>query len=239
MPVVKGGDGIERAKRASRAERERVDGMIRRDQEYRVKEKDRKAADMEVADGRFVNLTDTVVEPTPEWLEKAETRTFIPKQPKGTTKVIKSVRRITTPTIVKLYNDGKLHEDHYHACMIYRRMYEEAGIDGRYKSNYLSLTGNTGGGSGGMSQHPMARHHGEAEARQLYRQARMVINPRFLQLFELVVVFDLSLRAAATKAKRDNSRIFHKFRYTCEQLVLFWRGKGIDIVPSANGMDGD
>lgn len=229
----------DRLARWKQEEEDRVAGLIKRDKKDRTRERDRKAAELEVADGRFVNLAETVVEPTPEWMTKGDTRTFIPKQPNDTTKIARSVRRVAVPTIVKLYNDGKLYEDHYHACMVYRRMYEEAGLDGRYKSNYLSLTGNTGGGTGGMSQHPMARHHDEAEARQLYRQARLVINPRFLQVFEFVVVFDLSLRSAATKAKRDNSRIFHNFRYSCEQLVSFWQGKGIDIVAPMREIDGD
>lgn len=230
---------LDRMKRIQQEEADRVDALIKRDKKNRIRERDREAAELEVADGRFVNLGDAVVEPTPEWMEKGDTRTFIPKQPKDTTKIARSVRRVSVPTIVKLYNDGKLNEDHYHACMVYRRVYEEAGLDGRYKSNYLSITGNTGGGSGGMSQHPMARHHNEAEARQSYRQAKMVINPRFLQVFELVVIFDMSLRAAATKAKRDNSRIFHNFRYSCEQLVSFWRGRGIDIVASVQEYEAD
>lgn len=223
---------IDRLARFKQEEEDRVAALIKRDKKDRSRERDRKAADMEVAEGRFVNLSDTVVEPTPEWIGKAETRTFIPKQPKGTTKVIKSVRRVTTPTIVKLFNDGKLSEDHYHACMVYRRMFEEAGLSGRYKSNYLSITGNTGGGSGGMAQHPMASHAREAEARDLYRRARSTLAPRFVQVFEFIVIFDLSMRQAATKAKRDNSHVFPQIRRACERLVQFWKDCGIDISPT-------
>lgn len=229
---------LDRMARFKQEEEDRVAGLIKRDKKERVRERDRQAAELEVAEGKFVNLGDAVVEPTPEWMEKGDTRTFIPKQPKDTTKIAKSVRRVLTPTIVKLYQDGKLNEDHYHACMVYRRVYEQAGLRGRYKSSYISLTGNVGGG-GGMAQHPMAQHHNEAEARELYRQARMVINPKFVQVFEFVAIYDLSLRLAATKAKKDNSRIFHNFRYTCERLVDFWRSRGIDIVASMREIDGD
>ena len=229
---------LDRMARLKQEEEDRVVGLIKRDKSYRTREKEREGALLKVSEGNYVDLAGTVVEPTPEWLEKGETRTFIPKQPKDTTKIAKSVRRVITPTIVKLYQDGKLHEDHYHACMVYRRVYEQAGLRGRYKSSYISLTGNVGGG-GGMAQHPMAQHHNEAEARELYRQARLVINPRFVQVFEFVAIYDLSLRLAATKAKKDNSRIFQNFRYTCERLVEFWRSRGIDIVASMREIDGD
>lgn len=224
----------DRLARWKQEEEARVAALIKRDKKDRTRENDRKAAELEVADGRFVNLAETVVEPTPEWMSKGETRTFIPKQPKDTTKIARSVRRVAVPTIVKLYNDGKMTEDHYHACMVYRRMFEQAGLTGRYKSNYLSITGNTGGGSGGMAQHPMASHASEAEARDLYRRAKAVIAPRFIQVFEFVVISDLSMRQAATKAKRDNSRVFPQLRSSCERLVRFWDGCGIEIVPATD-----
>lgn len=223
---------IDRMARLKQEEEDRVAALIKRDKSYRTREKEREGALLKVSEGNYVDLAGTVVEPTPEWMEKGDTRTFIPKQPKDTTKIAKSVRRVTTPTIVKLYNDGKLHEDHYHACMVYRRMFEEAGLSGRYKSNYLSITGNTGGGSGGMAQHPMASHAREAEARDLYRRARSTLAPRFVQVFEFIVIFDLSMRQAATKAKRDNSHVFPQIRRACERLVQFWKDCGIDISPT-------
>lgn len=213
-----------------RAEAQRVQALIDRDRRDRIREADRKRAEIELANGSFVNITDSVIEPTPEWLAKGDVSTYRPKQPDGTVREVKTVRRKASSVLVSMHFEGRINENHFVACMWYRSVYEQAGVDGRYKSSHISLTGNTGGG-GGQGQHPMAQHHREAEAREFYRLARLEINPRFLPVFEFVVVEGLSLRAASAKARRDNSRLLSNFTIAAQRIFNFCEGRGIDLSP--------
>lgn len=210
-------------------ERKRVADLLERDRIYNQRQREREAAEIQVAEGFTVRIGDAVDEPTPEWLAKGDFRTFTPRLEDGTVVTVKAYRRVRTPTIVRLYLDGKIAERIYHACMIYRRVFDEAGLTGRYKTSYISLTGNVGGGSGGMAQHPMARHHHEAEARDLYRKARAEIAERYVELFELVVIDDLSLRSASIRAKRDNSKLLAVFREAGERLADFFDAAGMTV----------
>lgn len=223
------------SEQARQAEEARVAALIKRDQAYRQSEQDREAAELEVRKGLTVNIGEAVVEPTEEWLEKGDFRTFTPRLEDGTVRTVKAYRRVITPTIVRLYEDGKIAERLYHACMVYRRAFDAAGLTGRFKSSYISLVGNVGGGSGGMSQHPMARHESEAEAREIYRKAREIIPVRFVDVFEYVVLSDMSLRAASLKARRDNSRLLAGFRDAGEKLADFFESVGVQLVGDAQG----
>lgn len=209
---------LQRAHRLIEEDQERVFALIRADKKYRTRERDREAAQLEVAEGKFVNLGDSVVEPTPEWMGKGDTRSFTPKQPDHTTKVAKSVRRVVTPMVVRMLYDGRLTEDQAHACMWYRAQYDAAGLSGRVKTSHISLTGNTGG-SGGMGQAPMALHHREAEARGAYRAARAAITEFYVPFFEAVVIHDISVSAAARYAKCRNDRAPKRFRDVSQELL--------------------
>lgn len=213
-----------------REEAARVKAMIERDRADRIREADRTRAEIELANGSFVNIADSVIEPTPEWLAKGDVATYQPKQPDGTVREVKTVRRKAGSVLVGMHLEGRINEDHFVACMWYRSVYEQAGVDGRYKSSHISMTGNTGGG-GGMGQHPMARHEREAEAREMYRLVKMEINPRFLPVFELVVVEGHTLRAASALAKRDNSRLIANFTLAAQRVFDFCERKGLDISP--------
>lgn len=209
---------IERMNRLKQEEEDRVAALIKRDKKDRVRDRDRKAAELEVADGKFVNLADSVLEPTPEWMGKGETRTFIPKQPKGTTKIAKSVRRVITPMVIRMLHDGRLTEEQASACIWYRAQYDAAGLSGRVKTAHISLTGNSGG-SGGMGQAPMALHAREAEAREAFRSARNAITPFYLKFFDSVVIHDIPLTRAARFARCRNDRAPKRFRDTAQELL--------------------
>jgi len=209
---------LDRMQRIKQQEEDRVEAIIKRDKKYRTRELDRKAAELEVADGRYINLAETVVEPTPEWMEKGETRTFIPKQPKDTTKIARSVRRVSTPMVIKMLTGGRLTKDQAGACIWYRHMYETAGLSGRVKTAHISLTGNTGGG-GGMGQAPMALHAREAEAREAFRAARAAITPFYLKFFDSVVIHDIPVSRAARFARCRNDRAPKRFKDTAQELL--------------------
>ena len=214
-------------------ERKRIADVIARDKADRIADRDRLMAELEVRRGVFVNLDDTVMPPTPEWLAKGEVKPFTPRLigeggRTQTVKTVRTVRRVIISTVVRMALAGKITDNQFAACRWYRDVHDQAGIEGRYKTSHLSLAGNVGG-SGGNAQHPMAQHEREASARQSFRRARGAINPRFVEVFEGVVIHDLSLRAASIKAKRDNARLLPRFQYSCDRLLDHLSAMGMDI----------
>lgn len=203
---------------AKAAERARVQALIKRDQAYRHREDERKAAELEVAKGLTVNIGEAVDEPTPEWLAKGDYRTFTPRLEDGTVRTVKAYRRISTPVVVRLWKDGRITDDQLKACVFFRDRYEQAGVTGRFKTSYISLTGNVGG-SGGMAQSPMALHEREAEARMEYRAACEAITPAMLPFFQAVTLHDMPLSRAVRLARCRNDQALARFRTVAQELV--------------------
>ena len=222
------GHGLVEKLLAVMAEAQRVAAVIARDQADRVKEMDRKLAEIEVRGGVFINISSTVIEPTPEWLAKGEVRSFTPKQPEDTVRVIKSVRRVLTPKISRLYESGKLSQQHLEVCLWYRGRHEAAGLEGRYKSSNLSLAGNVGGG-GGTAQNPMALHAFEAQARQEFRDARKAMPAALLRFFDAVVLSDVPIRRAARFARCHHSKVTRRLTECCIPLLAWCERSGIDL----------
>lgn len=236
MNIETSKDRLERTQAGIAAERDRVEAIIARDKADRTRERDRKAAEIKVNSGEVVYVTEMSIDPTPEWMEKGDTKTFIPRQHNGTTKLIKTVRRVQVPFVLKMLVGGKISEDQYRACSWYRERHESAGLDGRVKSSHISLTGNTGGGGGG-GQAPMALHAYEAEARNAVRRARAAIAPVLLKMFEAVVVHDIPLRRAARFIRCRNSMEMQRFRVACQDLVNHLNGDGVDLTNSIGESD--
>lgn len=201
-------------------ERDRVRDLIKRDKADRAREASRQLAEIEVARGLYVNLSESVAEPTPEWLAQGDHRPFTPRQPDDTVRVIKTVRRVITPVVARMHVAGRLGDDHFAACMWYRERHESAGLEGRYKTNHLSLAGNVGG-SGGMGQAPIAQHAWEAQARFEFRGARAAIEPFYLKFFEAVVLHDIPARRAARFARCHHSKVRRRLS-DCAEAVLRW-----------------
>jgi hypothetical protein len=222
------GHGLVAESPAARADRTRVEALIKRDQIDRSKERDRRLAEMEVAKGVFVNLTDTVLEPTPEWLAKGEVGTFTPKQPDDTVRVIKTVRRVSNPVVARMHAAGRLSDAQYAACRWYRARHEAAGLEGRYKSSNLSLAGNVGGGTGGGGQAPMALHEFEAEARIQFRAARAKLTAFTLRFFEAVVLGDVPVSRSWRMSRAPKHKAETRFRDEAQRLANFCDENGIE-----------
>ena len=215
------------------AERQRVAAIIARDQRDRAREQDRKLAEIEVRGGVFVNLASTVIEPTPEWLIKGEVRSFTPKQPDDTVRVIKSVRRVLTPIVGRMWKAGKLSDEHLKSCLWYRQMHEKAGMEGRYSGsrygdacalNVAKLT-RFSGASGHI---PMTID--EAYARQMSRLARTAINPSVLRFFDAIVLEDVPLRRAARFVRCRAGGAKEKFRKAVMDLTFFCENEKVDLL---------
>lgn len=225
------------ARCASEPEAERVAAIIDRDKADRIAEQDRKLATIEVKRGVFVNLADTVMPPTPEWLAKGEVRSFTPRLigeggRTETVKTVKTVRRLEMSTVTRLHLRGKLTEEELWACVWFREIHERAGLSGRYKSSHLSLAGNVGGGGGG-AQHPMAQHEFEAEARLAYRAARKSLTSFYVRFFEAVVIGDVPVRRAARFARCRAERAVLRLRQVIGELIVHCNQVGVEIMPRA------
>lgn len=221
-------DRLERVKASIAAEQERIDALVARSRADRTKDIDRRAAELEVASGKTVNIGDAVIEPTPEWQEKGEFQTFTPRLEDGTVRTVSAYRRVVTPIIARMLFNGRITEDQYAACVWYRARHEAAGLDGRYKTSHISLTGNVGGG-GGMSQSPMAQHEYEVEARMEFRAAREAIAPVLVRLFDAVVLRDIPLSRAKVYVQCRNRLIDVRFRAAAQDLLDHIDRCGIEL----------
>lgn len=230
---------VDKIVRMQREERCRVDAIIARDKADAARERMREEAALEVSEGVFVHLDDTVVEPTPEWLEHGETERFTPKAPDGTVRSVSTVRRVKTPIVDRLHRRGLITDDQHLACLWYSEQWEAARLDGRYKSNHLSLTGNTGGGGAGMSQAPMAATAHEAEARAMIRAARSAMTAMYLRFFDAVVIDNTPTARLHHLAKCLPRKTNRRFRDVAQQLYEFIDKNGIEVRLSTSNVNGD
>lgn len=218
------------------AEERRVEKILRRDREEYAREITRKAAELEFKKGKTVNIADVAIEPTDEWKQKGDYDTFTPRLENGTVKTVRAHRRVVTPIVRRLWSAGKLTDDQHAACYWYRVKWEEAGLTGRVKAGYISLTGNVGGG-GGSGQAPMALHEREAIAREAFRLARASIHPSLLRMFDAVVLENLPLRRAERFVRCQNGQVAARFRSACEQLVDHCQRSKVEWIDPLKGFD--
>lgn len=215
---------------AQQAESERIDNMLSRDRADIVREQMRQQAEWEIKNGNFQHVADTVVPPTPEWLEQGDVQTFTPRQLDGTTRVFQTVRRVRAPVIVQMHRDGRISDEQYTACTWYCMTHEQAGLEGRFSSSQYSATSSVqrSAKTGGFGGH-MAMHANEAEAREAFRFAREAIDSRYLAFFDQVVLGDVPLRR--TRFKAASGRLLHHFTTVANQLVVHCRDQKITVVP--------
>lgn len=203
------------------AEARRVKAILERDRADAARERMRQEAVIELAKGVFVNLSDTVLEPTPEWLGQGETKRYTPRQPDGTVREIATVRRVETPVVVRLHQSGKVTDEQAVACLWYQRIAAVAGMDGRCAASQWNATSTIRRGAveSGFGYVPAAV--AVAEARDLFRKARAAMPANRLRFFDAVVLDDLPLMRACRFAQCDNSRASHRFRKVANALVVF------------------
>lgn len=209
-------------------ERARVEAIIARDRADTARDAARELAQIEVRDGVFVNLDNAVDEPTPEWLAKGDARPYTPRQPDGTVRQVRTMRRVMVHVTDRMFIAGKLSEEHRDVCAWYRSRHEAAGLEGRYKTSHISLTGNTGGG-GGMGQAPVAMHAFEAQAREEFRAARNALTPFYVRFFDAVVLHDVPVRRAARFARCHFSKVAIRLRSCCEEILAWTEANRVNL----------
>lgn len=163
---------------------------------YERAEADRARAEIEVSEGVYVNLTDTVVPPTPELLAKGNFIPFTPKGEDGTVRSVKTVRRYIHDPLLTLHARGVLDDDTFAACRWYRDRYEAAEME---PSCAVASYGESVRGDPAYGHLP--RSQWAAEARSDFRWATGFIPVDVADLFMAVALHDMSISDAA-RAKR-------------------------------------
>lgn len=177
-----------------RREAARVAAMLERDEEDARKEAERKAAMIQVSEGLTVNIGNTVIEPTPEWLAKGEVRAVAVGGERWTDVPMSTVRRVVTSHAERAYNAGKITARQCKACEWYREQHEMSGLSGNVKSTSFEPR-IAGSASVGVPFTPR-----QIEAQDDMRNARLMIPSSLRAFFEKVVLGDMPITRAAKVA---------------------------------------
>lgn len=177
-------------------ERDRVADLLRRDRAVSKTERKRREALAEVKEGKFGNLADTALQPTPELLRTGEFAQYTPDKTDGTIRTVPTLRRVQNSRIIALHARGVLDDDTFPACLWYRKAWEGCGFD-------LSPTAAAWG-----EQIPGEKAYGhggktpaQVEARQNWRFARSFIPVDMVETFDRVVLEEMTITEAATNAR--------------------------------------
>lgn len=172
-------------------EADRVAAIIDRDRAYAEREAERRAATIQVAEGLTVNIGNTLVEPTPEWLAKGESRAVAVGGERWTDQPITTRRRVETSHAERAYNAGRITARQCKACQWYREQHEMSGLSGNVKSTSFEPR-ISGSASVGLPFTPR-----QIEAQNEMDNARLMIPSRLRKFFEAVVVEDTAITRAA------------------------------------------
>lgn len=194
------------------AERQRVAALIKRDKADRIREQDRQRAEIEVRDGVTVNLADTVIEPTDEWLAKGPVESFLPKQPKDTVRVIRTVKRQDVPHARKLMRDGVITLEGLMDCIWYANLHEMTGLAG----SILSIDYGREVFAAPQSRSMFADW--QVEKQDEFRFVRRLILARHLLLLDFVLLKGVPINRAVRAARAFHRRPKPAFAEAVEQL---------------------
>lgn len=193
-------------------EKERVDGIIRRDRADDFEDFMRLQAQIEIEDGKFVNLQDTVVPPTREQIAKGEYIPFTPRGRDGTVRSVKGFRKMSQTTVRRMHMKGQISDEGYVACIWYARKYEQAGLEGSIGSvDYGKEVFSS-------PQTRTAFTEIQQEAQSDLRAAKVYMPKPFVKFFDKVVLEDVPLHRAKRFCRIDSNKVLAKFKDLCETL---------------------
>lgn len=185
-------------------EEARLSAMIARDREDAERETARQAAMIQVADGLTVNIGNTVVEPTPEWLAKGESRVVAVGGERWTDVPMSTRRRVVTSHFERAYNAGRITARQSKACAWYCEQHERSGLSGNVKStNFEPRIAGTA--TVGLPFTPS-----QLDAQDELRNARLMIPSRLRIFFDKVVLDDIAITRA--------SKLVHAGRHPLDSL---------------------
>ncbi len=176
------------------SEDRRVADILARDSADAATEAERQAAMIQVAEGLTVNIGNTVIPPTPEWLAKGESRTFAVDGERWTDMPVATVRRVETSHARRAFNAGRITARQDKACEWYEEQHELSGLAGNVPSSSFEPR-IAGGINGGSVFSPS-----QIDAQDELRNARLLIPLRLRMFFDLVVIDRMAMKAASRKA---------------------------------------
>lgn len=192
------------------AEQQRVAALIEQDKAARESEIARSMAEQQVLSGNFENMADTVIEPTREQLANGHFEPFIPRQPDGTVRVIRTVRRMRVPVVKRMESRGQIGLRELAACVWYADTFERTGFNGSIPSVELEYEIHS------PQYSRLAFTDRQLEAMADWRFVRSKITIRNLKIFDAIVLFDQPLNRAAQSARKRKSAVLAAFRNTAE-----------------------
>jgi hypothetical protein len=199
---------------AKRQEQRRVNAMIERDRQDRMREIERAAAEIEVNSGSIVSIRETVIEPTPEWFQHGDVEGFTPETPDRSAIVLKTVRRVQTPIIRRMMNAGKLDIDQYKALAWYADCYEHAGFHGNIPSVQIGKEVFGGGPDRVLFT------EAQQDAQRQIRMLRAVITPHRMRFFEAVVIDNVPVARASRFIRTTRSNQLKLFKYEAQKVTV-------------------
>jgi hypothetical protein len=119
---------------AMSAEERRVAEILARDKADAAAERFRREAEIEFDAGKPVMMADAVVPPTREQMASGEFVPYTPRQPDGSTREVRTHRRIQAYQAYRMMLWGAIDRDGYSSCCWYASLYEATGLTGSVKS---------------------------------------------------------------------------------------------------------
>lgn len=200
-------------------ERKRVEALIRGDAEYRRQEQVRTQALKEIEGGGVADASLINLGPTPEWMKHYDTQAFSARRDghwsagnEGST-----VRRVETPVAMRMHRAGNLSDEHLAACIWFRNIYEQTGLEGSvasvdYSREVFVMPDNKG----------MRITERQADARNAFRAAIINVQVKDRILFTQVVLSDKALYSLEREYGLGRMRIKARFLAACDAVYQIY-----------------
>jgi len=205
-----GPDEIDAVKR----ERERVEAIITRDRAAHMREIERAAAEIKVREGLTVTAHETVMEPTEEWFQHGDSQPFTPEVPDGTVRVLKTVRRVRVPIILRMLHRGQIDNDQYRALNWYSECYEMAGLHG-----FIPIAQVGREVFGGGPDRVLFTESQQQAQRQL-REVKSAIPKHMIRFFEAVVIDNVPITRASRFIRTKPANALKPFRKLAQDVTM-------------------
>lgn len=200
---------------AAKTESERVRELIERDRAERQAEEFRRESEERFEAGSDRDAANAVVSPTPEWEQHGDFETYIPRQPDGSVRVVRTVRRMKVPLVTRLERKGEVSAEGAAACRWYATLHEMTGTIGLIPSTDM------GKEVFAAPQDRVAFTERQQQAQSDFRAARCALPARYLRFFDAVVLGDIPMHRAARFARIRKSNAAPKFRTLAETLAEY------------------
>lgn len=206
---------------AKRQEQARVKAMIERDKQDRMRDIERAAAEIELASGKTAYVKETVIEPTPEWFQHGDSQTFTPEVPDRTSIVLKTVRRVRVPIILRMLHRGQIDNDEYRALNWYSECYELAGLHGSIPSVQIGREVFGGGPDRVLFT------ESQQQAQKLLREVKSEIPKHMVRFFEAVVIDNVPITRASRFIRTKPANALKPFRQLASAVTVKVEALGI------------